>query len=118
MDSNLLDDLRNIGVDVDNTMNRFMNNMALYKKFLHKFPNDNNIEILKEQIESKTYDAAASTAHTLKGVTGNLGLTPMYDRFSKMVEDLRGNEYGNLENLYSEISGYYEKLCNLLKNYE
>lgn len=114
----LLDDLRSIDVDVENTMSRFMDNEALFKKFLLKFPKDNNINALKDQINNKEYDLAASTTHTLKGVTGNLGITPLFTRFTKMVDDLRKNEYSNLEQLYSEIVDYYGKLCDLLKRYE
>lgn len=114
----LLEDLKNIDVDVANTMKRFLDNEALFKKFLLKFPADNNIDILKDQISQGQYDVAASTAHTLKGVTGNLGLTPMYEKFTEMVENLRNNEYGNLETLYTEIVEYYEKFCAVLKNHE
>lgn len=118
MASALLEDLKNLDVDIDNTMMRFMNNETLFKKFLLKFPNDNNISELKELINTKQYDVASSTAHTLKGVTGNLGLTPLYVRFTAMVEDLRNKEYGNLDTQYKEIAEYYEKFCNLLKKYE
>ncbi len=118
MTDNLLDDLRSLDVDVENTMIRFMNNEAMYKKFLLKFPKDNKIIELGEIIRKKDYGEAETVAHMLKGVTGNLGLIPLFARFTIMVIDLRNKKYDNIETLYSEIAEYYEKLCETLKEYE
>ena len=38
------------GVDLDRTMERFMNNEGLYLKFLKRFPEDPNFAQMKENI--------------------------------------------------------------------
>ncbi len=115
---NFLNALKNIGVDVDSTMERFMHNETLYKKFLLKFPNDNNINLMLTQIENKDYETAASTAHTLKGVTGNLGITPLYEKFTSIVNDLRNNVYDNLEDDCKYIVEHYDEFCEVMKNFD
>ena len=40
--------------------------------------------------------SAFEAAHTLKGVTGNMGLTPLYDAVCTIVEPLRTGRTGGL----------------------
>ncbi|MDY6296345.1 MAG: Hpt domain-containing protein, partial [Schwartzia succinivorans] len=43
-------------------------------------------------------------AHTLKGLTANMGLTPLYDLVVKIVEPLReGNCKPELKKIYDEL---------------
>lgn len=113
----LLDDLKSIDVEVDTIMNSFMDNEELYKKFLYKFLNDNNMDLLGDKIYNKQYENLTLIAHTLKGTTAHLGLTPLYECFTKMVNELRQNEYGNIQTLYEEIVDYYERFCGILNKY-
>lgn len=78
------------GADVEGTLHRFMGNGALFLKFLVKFKDDQNFVLLRNSIEQKDYEEAFKAAHTLKGVSANLGLTPIYDSASKLTELLRG----------------------------
>lgn len=78
------------GADVEGTLHRFMGNGALFLKFLVKFKDDQNFDLLRNSIEQKDYEEAFKAAHTLKGVSANLGLTPIYDAASKLTELLRG----------------------------
>ncbi len=48
MDDTIKKQLTEAGVDLDKTMERFMNNEALYLKFLKRFPEDPNYAQLKE----------------------------------------------------------------------
>jgi len=78
------------GADVEGTLHRFMGNGALFLKFLVKFKDDQNFALLRNSIEQKDYEEAFKAAHTLKGVSANLGLTPIYASASNLTELLRG----------------------------
>ncbi len=78
------------GADVDGTLSRFAGNEAIYSKFLLKFKADPNFNILKESLDGKNIEEAFKAAHTLKGVSINLGLMPIYENASAMSELLRG----------------------------
>lgn len=78
------------GADVDGTIHRFMGNAGLFLKFLGKFKDDKNFILLRESIEKKDYEEVFRAAHTLKGVSANLGLNPICDAASRLTELVRG----------------------------
>ena len=77
------------GADYERTMARFMGKEDMYIKFLNMFEKDDNIRKLENSIGSGDLTAAFEAAHTLKGVTANLGLTPLYNAVCNIVEPLR-----------------------------
>lgn len=92
MDEEFRKQLIENGADVETTVKRFMGNEGLYVKFLMKFQDDKNYESIQEHIAAGQYEAAFNDAHTLKGVSANLGLNPIYEGASKLVELLRGKQ--------------------------
>lgn len=78
------------GADVEGTLSRFAGNEAIYLKFLLKFKADPNFNALKESLDGNNIEEAFKAAHTLKGVSINLGLMPIYESASAMSELLRG----------------------------
>ena len=89
MDDKFRQQLEENGADVEATLKRFMGNDAIYQKFLGKFPADPNYTNLGSNIEAGAFEEAYKCAHALKGVVGNLGLTPIFDKVSDLVEELR-----------------------------
>lgn len=80
------------GADYNSTMARFMGKEAMYLKFLDMLFKDDNLEKLGTALEQQDYEAAFSAAHTLKGVVGNMGLTPLFNAVCAIVESLRKRE--------------------------
>jgi len=78
------------GADVQGTLSRFAGNEAIYSKFLLKFKADPNFQALKQSLDGENMEEAFKAAHTLKGVSINLGLMPIYEAASAMSELLRG----------------------------
>ena len=81
-----LERLASIGVDVDEAMDRFMNNEMMCIKFFKKLLNDDNFALLQEAFKTHDLDNAIAYAHTLKGVCGNLAIKPLYHIFDEMVK--------------------------------
>lgn len=81
MDKFVQTELEGAGVNVEETLRRFMNNEMLMIKFLRKFVDDENMNKLRTLIADKHYNEVLPVAHTLKGVSGNLGLIKNYMRF-------------------------------------
>ena len=80
------------GADYNSTMARFMGKEAMYLKFLDMLFKDDNLEKLGTALEQQDYEAAFAAAHTLKGVVGNMGLTPLFNAVCAIVESLRKRE--------------------------
>lgn len=81
--------LQAIGVDEREVMARFMNNEGLYCRILKKFMEDKSYGELKTSWEDGDYEAAFRAAHTLKGVSANLGLGAIREISSAITEQLR-----------------------------
>ena len=91
------------GADYHSTMARFMGNEAMYMKFLDMLFKDDNLEKLGEALEKQDYEEAFSAAHTLKGVVGNMGLTPLFNAVCAIVESLRKREVPEDYNVLYQI---------------
>jgi len=84
-----LDTLRQFGVNVNEGMARCMNNEAFYLRMVNMSLGDQNFNALRASVESNDRKAAFEAAHALKGVTGNLSLTPLYNKVCELTEQLR-----------------------------
>jgi len=110
MADQLVEKLKEYGCDVDSALDRFMNKESLYLKFIRKFPDDPTMNTIRELIHSENTEERFKAVHTMKGVAGNLGLTPLFDTSADMVQKFRENkteeaiaEYDTLEKIYKEI---------------
>lgn len=107
--------LEKAGVDFERTMERFMNNEAFYLKFLKRFPTDPNFTALKEALEAKDMEGVERAAHTLKGVSANLGLDPVAEHLNEMVRSVRNNECGNLTEQFEKVQEQYLKFTGIIE---
>lgn len=99
------------GGDYETTMPRFMGSREMYLRILNMLFQDENIRILGEALEKQDFSAAFDAAHTLKGVAGNLGLTPLYEAACQMAETLRNGRPGeDYPLLYQKIQEEFGKV--------
>lgn len=103
------------GGDYADTMARFMGNEAMYRKFLGMLFQDQNLQKLGDALEGGDMQAAFEAAHTLKGVVGNMGLTPLYEAVCAIVEPLRAKAGGDYASLYQAVRAEYAR-AEALKN--
>lgn len=104
------------GINVDEAMQRFMNNEQLWIKFLKKFKADMSYENLVKAIEAKEWNKAFEAAHTLKGITGNLALSRLHELVSRQTDYLRGenNDFEAAVSMMPEITQVYENVLKLI----
>ena len=81
--------LESYGADYTGIMQRFLGNEAVYRRILKLLFAGGNLMKLGTALEAGDLDVAFKAGHTLKGVAGNLGLTPLYDAACAIVEPLR-----------------------------
>ena len=106
--------LKQNGVDVDGALERFMNNAAMYKKFLGKFANDPNYEALKSAVAENDCQKAFTAAHTLKGVCSNLSLTPLFEPVAKQTELFRAEKFEEGAALMPQVDEAYKNMADLI----
>lgn len=84
-----IDALKQLGCNTDDGLTRCMGNEAFYFKLIGKVIDDKNFQALEDAVAAKDLDAAFDAAHSLKGVLGNLALTPIYEPVYEITELLR-----------------------------
>lgn len=98
------------GADYQTTMGRFMGNEKMYLRILDMLFEDENLNKLGYALESEDMTGAFEAAHTLKGVVGNLGLTPLYEALCAIVEPLRFGRVCNYAAMYQDIQSEFGKV--------
>ena len=80
--------------------------------FVVKFKEDENFDLLKAALKNGDTDTAFRAAHTLKGVSANLGFTALYNAVSQITEALRNGDIVRAKGLFPHVS---EKHAAVLK---
>lgn len=88
----MIDELIPYGIDVNDAMERFAGSMALYEKMLKKIPeNAKKLEVLS-YAQAGDLNTALANAHTMKGLTGNLSIVPLFKAYDQAVVMFRANQ--------------------------
>lgn len=121
MDEKLIRQLKECGVDYEGTMSRFLNNEGMFCKFLKKFLDDTNYVQLLETVVNKDYEIAFRCAHTLKGVTANLGLESVRVYASEITELLRDKAQNEVDEQKLKenielLKEKYTEVCAVIRN--
>ncbi len=102
------DALLSLGMNIDQTLARFVGNEALLFKFLRKFTQDGTYVQLEAAIRSGDKEEGFRAAHTLKGVAGNLGLDGLFNSVSPLVEALRSSDTSGVDAMFETVKAQYE----------
>ena len=85
-----IDSLRAYGANVDEGLNRCLNNEEFYLRMVNMALEDPNFDKLKAAMAAGNSPAAFEAAHALRGSVGNVSLTPIYGPVCQLTELLRG----------------------------
>ncbi len=118
MELKVLIALQSAGVDTEGALRRFAGNSALYERFLLRFPADENFDKIGEAMEAGDWEAMLAAAHTLKGVSGNLGMNRLFEACSRTVALLRQDDVAGAKESYQALKESYSKICAVLKQIE
>jgi HPt (histidine-containing phosphotransfer) domain-containing protein len=116
--STILQQLKDTGADVDGALARFGGNAALYEKFLKKFPGDDSFARIEPAIAAGDHKEMFEAVHSLKGVSGNLGLTGLYQAACSMTELLRAGKDEEAVQSYEAVKKEYDKAAEIITRAE
>ena len=109
-----IEGLKGYGANVDEGLKRCMNNQAFYLKMVEKAAGDQSLEKLISAIEAGQLDEAFAAAHALKGVYGNLALTPLLEPMVELTELLRARTQMDYSGFVKTLKEQKEGLDQLL----
>lgn len=100
------------GAVCDEAIARMMGDREFYEGLLDKFYQQEEWKELEERLRLHSYREAFRVAHDIKGVTATLGLVPLTDTVSAVVEDLREPSMTaeRETRLQADVSGFFEKI--------
>lgn len=112
--------LEEYGADVTGALERLGGDKELYQVCIEMLWQDELYEVLWKQWQqakqgqgSFCMEATFDAAHTLKGVTANLGLTPLYHTLSELVEALRKKDEVGAITCYSAFAKEWKAASEL-----
>lgn len=117
MNSQLKDRLQEAGVDMEKTLGRFLNNEAMYEKFLRRFLQDQSFPTLEHAVAQNDIEEIERSAHTLKGVSANLGLDPIAAILGEMVCAVRAGNTDGLGELFAGAKEQYNVFVQVISQY-
>ncbi len=109
-----IEQLQDFGVDTKEGLTRCMNNQTFYFKMLKMGLNNDQFEKLDKALAANKMDEAFEAAHALKGVLGNLALTPLYNPLAEMTEMLRAKKSADYVSMYQPILELRNQLAELM----
>ena len=108
-----IEKLKAYGANVEEGLQRCMNNEDFYLMLVNKSLANNQIPNLEEAINNNDLQKAFEIAHALKGVYGNLSITPLYDAVVEITELLRNKVVMDYNPLVNKIKNLYQSLADL-----
>ncbi len=108
-----IDTLKDFGADVQDGVARCLNKEDFYLKMVNMGMNDAHFDALGKALQEKDFESAFEAAHALKGILGNLALTPILKPVTEITEHLRAKEDIDYAPLYEEIQAQHKRLLAL-----
>ena len=100
------------GLDIDSVRTRFVDNFVLYSGLLKDFARDfeQSIESIRQAIGRDEMELAKRLAHTLKGVSGNIGAARIFEQATKLDEAIKAEERKSIQTIMKKMDKDIEKL--------
>ena len=79
------------GADVPDALGRFMGNRSLYLSFLLRFPEQVDLPAMERALAEGRGDSFYAQVHALKGMAGNLSLSPILRPTQRILAEYRSH---------------------------
>lgn len=114
------DEMLEVGMNIPEMVEHFMDNEDLFLKYLHKFFDSagNVVLELTAAAEKEDYQNILFTAHSLKGLAGNIGLNGVYIPAKKIVDDIRADDYSDCAADFQKLQKTYYRAAEIVRRYE
>lgn len=113
----LLDELRNLGVNIDEGADRLMGNVSLYERMLVKFGEMMKKSPVSPDFDLNDYADVIEAAHAVKGAAGNLSITPVYEAYSEVVSLLRAGQPKKAKEILEKVQPVQKDILECIWRY-
>ncbi len=113
----LLEELRDLGVNTEEAIERMNGNVSLYGRMLVKFADMIKKSSVQPDFDSDEYSDITEAAHAIKGASGNLSITPVYEAYAEIVRLLRAGQPEQAKDILNKIIPIQTKIVNCIEKY-
>ena len=110
----VLEKLDIIGCNTKEGLERCLNKEDFYMKLLKMAVSENKVYDLEKCLKEKDLDNAFAISHTLKGVFANLAITPLYNLFYTLTEELRNKTNKDYSDEIKRIINVFEEVKKII----
>ena len=110
-----IEKLNAFGVNTAEGLSRCMGSEPLYLKLVGKLCGEKKFDELYEAVQAGDLDRAFEAAHALKGVLGNLSVTPIYEKTVELTELLRVKAEADYVPMAKEIVDMHDEFKKLFE---
>lgn len=110
----MLDKLRELGVEVDKTLKTLNGKQSLYERLVLKFYD----MAIKSDMREDNLDDIYERVHALKGAAGNLGITPLFDEYVKILTLIREDNMDAVPGAIRDMLPIQEKILECIGEYK
>lgn len=115
----LTEELKGLGVDVSEGLDRVMGDASLYEMMLGMFLDsvrDNPVSLA--DFDGGDLDGLIKRIHTLKGVTGNLAITPLFEGYTEALGLLRGGRAAEAKAKFERLLPVQTEIAACIKRHK
>lgn len=114
----LLEELRALGVNVDEGLQRLNKNEKLYIRLLGSFTKTIAERYVDPNFDTTDYEEVKERAHAIKGTAGNLSITPVYEAYSEIMDLLRAGQPEQAKPLIEKILPVQNEIVQCIEKYK
>ena len=115
----LIEELNALGADTDEGLDRVMNDKDLYTMMLGMFVDAiQSNPITLEEFGGAELDGLIKKVHTLKGTTGNLSLTPLFNGYNETLVLLRAGQPAQAKARFEQTLPVQEKMLDCIRKHQ
>lgn len=111
----LMEELDALGVDTQEGLGRVMDDRDLYVMMLGMFTDAiQSSNITPADFDGSSLEELTNKVHTLKGTTGNLALTPLFNAYNEALGLLRAGQPAQAKAVYERMLPVQQKILDCI----
>lgn len=113
----LLEEMKALGVNVDEGLERMMGNASLYERMLGKFTKMIDDADIQPDFDNNDYVEIIEKTHAIKGASGNLSITPVYEAYTEIVSLLREDKPEQAKEVLKKVLPIQTEIIDCIKDH-
>ena len=110
----MLEKLKELGVETDRVLATLNGKQALYERLIFKFYD----MVVKSDMREDNLVEIYERTHALKGAAGNLGMTPLFDAYVKILALIKNDDMDAVPEAIKEMLPVQDKIMTCIEQFK